>query len=99
MLLKTGEAYRYAEAMHSTSSAERWLLEKTRIKSAAESTRTKFSPVSRKRSRLCDRSVLPRDHHWLRSPDVNGREKLRLIWLMSMVFGVVMVLKGIGMML
>jgi hypothetical protein len=99
MLLKTGEEDRYAEAMHSTSSAERWLLEKTRIKSAAESTRTKFSPVSRKRSRLCDRSVLPRDHHWLRSPDVNGREKLRLIWLMSMVFGVVMVLKGIGMML
>jgi hypothetical protein len=45
MLLKTGEEYRYAEAMHSTSSAERWLLEKTRIKSAIESTRTKFDPI------------------------------------------------------
>jgi hypothetical protein len=45
MLLKTGEEDRYAEAMHSTSSAERWLLEKTRIKSATESTRTKFNPI------------------------------------------------------
>jgi hypothetical protein len=45
MVLKTGDEYRYAEAMHDTSSAERWLLEKTRIKSATESTRTKFNPI------------------------------------------------------
>jgi hypothetical protein len=99
MVLKTGDEYRYAEAMHDTSSAERWLLEMTRIKSASESTRTKFSSVTRKGSRHCDRPVLPRDHHWLRPPDVNGREKLRLIWLMSMAFGFIMVLKGVGMML
>jgi hypothetical protein len=54
---------------------------------------------SGKGSRLCDRPVLLRDHHRRRPLDVNAREKLRLIWLMSMVFGFIMVLNGVGMML
>lgn len=43
MVVETGDEYRFAEALHDASAAERWILEKTRIKHAVERAQEKFA--------------------------------------------------------
>lgn len=45
LILNTGDEYRYAAALHDASGAERWLLEKTRMKFSIDRAREKFSPM------------------------------------------------------